>query len=392
MSRYLLKRLLSGIIAFFIFTAIVFFGFNLLLPFDYVTTLSLLVEGNEAREALREEFGLNLPLWRQYFIWLGQLLQGNMGQEFSFGGRGRPVLEIIKGTLPATLLVFATGSGLAFALGHWLGKISGWRSSRWLSGSLTVTSIAAYTAFPPWLAFVLSFLLIDRLNILPFSAISFRGGLWRDAPVTVDTMMLRMTLVIWGVAAAVWVANWASHRWRRRTLPGVLSIALFLGGLALVWQLSGYGVYIRDVVQVATVPFITFVLLAFGDTVLIMQANMLDTQHEPYVQTARAKGLPEKDVRDRHAARNALLPALSRFVVNMPYLLTAIVIIEHATDWDGIGNLLFGSIYNQNTYVYMGVLIVVGLVALVARLALDVIYAALDPRIRYGRAEEGPVQ
>lgn len=391
MSRYLLKRLLSGIIAFLIFTAIVFFGFSLLLPFDYVTTLSLFLEGNEAREALREEFGLNLPLWRQYFIWLGQLLQGNMGQEFSLGGRGRTVVQIIKGTLPATLLVFATGSGLAFALGHWLGKVSGWRSSRWLSGSLTVTSIAAYTAFPPWLAFVLSFLLIDRLNILPFSAISFRGGLWRDAPITVETMMLRMTLVIWGVAAAVWLANWASRRWRRRTLPGVLSIALFLGALAVIWQLSGYGLYITDVLQVAAVPFITFVLLAFGDTVLIMQANMLDTQHELYVQTARAKGLPEKDVRDRHAARNALLPALSRFVVNMPYLLTAIVIIEHATEWHGIGNLLFGSIYNQNTFVYMGVLVVVGLVALVARLALDVVYAALDPRIRYGR-EEGSVQ
>lgn len=391
MSRYLLKRLLSGIIAFLIFTAIVFFGFNVLLPFDYVTTLSLALQGNEAREALREELGLNLPLWRQYFIWLGQLIQGDLGQEFSFGRGGRPVMQIIKGTLPSTLLVFATGSGLAFGLGHWLGKVSGWRPSRWLSGSLTLGSIAAYTAFPPWLAFLLTFLLVDWLDLLPFGGTRLRDSLWRDAPIASETLMVRMTLIIWGVAAAVFLANWMSRRWRRRNLPGVLSVALFVAGLGIAWQLSEYGPYIADIARVAVIPFTTFVLLAFGDTVLIMQASMLDTQHELYVQTARAKGLSEKEVRDRHAARNALLPVLSRFVVNMPYLLTAIVIIEHATEWDGIGNLLFGSIYNQNTYVYMGVLIVVGLVALLARLGLDVVYAALDPRIRYGR-QEGSVK
>lgn len=391
MSRYLLKRLLSGIIAFLIFTAIVFFGFNLLLPFDYVTTLSLFLEGNEAREALREELGLNLPLWRQYFIWLGHLLQGDLGQEFTMGRGGRSVTEIIKGTLPSTLLVFATGSGLAFALGHWLGKISGWRPSRWLSGSLTVGSIAAYTSFPPWLAFLLTFALIDWLGVLPFGATRLRDALWRDAPIASDTLMMRITLVIWGVAVAVWLLNWLSRRWRRRNLSGVVSVALFAGGLGLAWWLSDHSAYVMDIARVAVIPFVTFVLLAFGDTVLIMQASMLDTQHELYVQTARAKGLPERIVRDRHAARNALLPALSRFVVNMPYLLTAIVIIEHATEWDGIGNLLFGSIYNQNTFVYMGVLIVVGLVALVGRLALDVVYAAMDPRIRYGR-QEGSVR
>ena len=387
MSRYLLKRLLSGIIAFLIFTLIVFFGFNLLLPFDYVTTLSLFLPGNEAREALREELGLNLPLWRQYFLWMGHLLQGDLGREFSMRGGGRPVLEIVRDTLPPTLLVFVTGSGLAFALGHWLGRVSGWRSSHWLSGSLTLGSIAAYTSFPPWLAFFLGFALIDWLGVLPFGATRLRDGLWRGAPIDAETLMVRITLVIWGVALAVWLVNWLSRRWRRRSLPGVLSVALFAGGLGLAWWLSDYSVYVTDIARVAVIPFTTFVLLAFGDTTLIMQASMLDTQHEPYVQTARAKGLAEKEVRDRHAARNALLPALSRFVVNMPYLLTAIVIIEHATDWHGIGNLLFGSIYNQNTHVYMGVLVVVGLVALVARLALDVVYAALDPRIRYGRNE-----
>jgi ABC-type dipeptide/oligopeptide/nickel transport system permease component len=79
------------VIAFFIFTLIVFFAFNLLAPYDYVTTLSLALTGTEAREALRDELGLNLPIWQQYFFWLGRLAQDNLGNEFNIFGQGRPV-------------------------------------------------------------------------------------------------------------------------------------------------------------------------------------------------------------------------------------------------------------------------------------------------------------
>jgi peptide/nickel transport system permease protein len=142
--------------------------------------------------------------------------------------------------------------------------------------------------------------------------------------------------------------------------------------------------YALDIIKAGLIPFLTFVLLGFGDTMLLMQSGMIDTRHEMYIQTARAKGLPEKVVRDKHAARNAILPVLSRFVINLPYLLTAIVIVEQATNWHGVGDLLFFSIYNQNTFIYMDIMVIVGLIALVARLALDVLYAYLDPRIRYG--------
>ena len=124
----------------------------------------------------------------------------------------------------------------------------------------------------------------------------------------------------------------------------------------------------------------------FGDTMLLMQSGMRDVKHETYIQMARAIGVPEKRIRDKHASRNAILPVLSRFVINLPYLLTAAVIIEHATGWRGVGQVMYDTVYYQNSYVYMGILIVVGLMALFARLALDIAYAFLDPRIRYGQS------
>jgi peptide/nickel transport system permease protein len=150
-------------------------------------------------------------------------------------------------------------------------------------------------------------------------------------------------------------------------------------------------------------PLITYVLLSFGETMLITRTNMLDTLKEEYITTARAKGVPDKVVRDKHAARNALLPVLSRFVISLPYLLTGLVIIEYSLglsgsgsvvrlrgmfantemSWHGMGWAFYNALYLQDLPLVMGVLFVVGLLAIVARLVIDVLHAVLDPRIRY---------
>jgi peptide/nickel transport system permease protein len=137
------------------------------------------------------------------------------------------------------------------------------------------------------------------------------------------------------------------------------------------------------------IPIFVFTLLSFGDTMLITRASIQDVKHEMYIQTARAKGVPEKEIRRKHAGRNAILPVLSQFVISIPYLMTAIVIVERATGWSGIGDMLFNAISDQNTYVYMGILVIVGLVSLIARLFLDVAYAVMDPRIRFSTYERG---
>jgi peptide/nickel transport system permease protein len=119
---------------------------------------------------------------------------------------------------------------------------------------------------------------------------------------------------------------------------------------------------------------------------LVTDAAMEDTINEDHVFTARAKGLPDRQVRDRHAARTAVLPVLSRLVVSLPYFLTGLAILEFAFGFaGGLGNLLFFSIRNQDTPTIVGIITVVGGIMVFARLALDISYAVLDPRIRYGQ-------
>lgn len=387
MYNYLGKRTVSAFISFFLFTAFLFFSFSLLIPYDFVDTLSLSLRGTAAREALRVELGLNLPIWQQYLHWLGELARGNFGRQFALSGRGAPVTDLLPHALITTLYVFVTGAFLAFALGYWLGKITVWRSPRWLNGTVTISSIAFYTAFPPWLAFLTGYLLIARFSLLPPRAAqrSLNRKLWFDAPISPTTLMMYLLLSLLLFLVLVFLVNWALRRSGRRKLPAWGSAILLLLGLLIFWRSSSYWPYVLDLTQAAAVPFIAFVLLAFGDTLLLTQTSMRNVQHEPYVQTARAKGLSDSTIRNKHVARNALLPVLSRFVISLPWLLTAVVIIEYSTSWPGIGSLLFDSIYNQNTFVYMDILVIVALVSLVARLALDVAYAYLDPRIRFGQ-------
>jgi peptide/nickel transport system permease protein len=386
MAQYITKRIISGIIAFFLFTLIVFFAFNLLAPYDYVTTLSLVLSGTEAREALRDELGLNLPIWQQYFFWLGRLAQGNLGNEFTLFGRGRPVTEVLRESVPSTILVFLTSAFLAFWLGVWLGKITGWRPKKILSGTTTISSIALYTAFPPWLAFIMIFFMVDKLHWLPASTNLLANPIWREAPFTIPTMMLIMIGTFLAMVLVVMILAWLFKKITYRSLPSIALILIFLAGVFTIWIVGGYLSYSIEIMRIAFIPFLTFLLLAFGDTMLLMQSGIRDIKHEPYIQLARGIGVPEKRIRDKHASRNAMLPVMSRFVINLPYLLTAAVIIEQSTGWRGMGQVMFDTVYNQNTYVYMGMLIVVGLVSLIARLVLDIAYALLDPRIRYGKS------
>jgi peptide/nickel transport system permease protein len=109
---------------------------------------------------------------------------------------------------------------------------------------------------------------------------------------------------------------------------------------------------------------------------------MASVIHDDYILVARAKGISDRQVRDRHAARNALLPLLSRFAVSLPYLLTGLVIIERAVGWQGLGSFLFRAVDAQDMPVVLDTLVVVGVITLVVRLVMEVLTALLDPRIR----------
>ncbi len=396
MGRYILKRAVWGLITLFIFQTAMFFLAQILMPGDYASQFRLFMTGDEVAQ-LRQAFGLDLPLVQQYMTWLRNILSGNLGPSFS----GRPVSEVLRSVLPNTLLIFVTGTIIAFLIGQWLGKIIAWRGSSVSSGSMTFSAIVLYASFPPWLAFLMAYYVGRRLQVWR-SLFNFENSrlLWAKFSLSPQTVAAYMFATLVAVLLVLFAANRLFKRSLKRRLPALLNVCLLLAGWMGSWYVLGIGPQALDILYFISVPILTYVLLSFGETMLIMRTSMMDTLHEEYVLAARAKGLPERVVRDKHAARNALLPVLSRLVTSLPYLLAGLVIIEYSLgfgigggltavfNWQGplgqgLGAVLFRAMLNQEMPVVMGALLLIGALSVAARLALDVIQVYLDPRIRY---------
>jgi len=124
------------------------------------------------------------------------------------------------------------------------------------------------------------------------------------------------------------------------------------------------------------------VLIAFGEMMLVMGAGVSEEMAEDYVFTARAKGIPESRIRDRHMAPNAVLHAISRLVTSIPYLIAGLVIIEYSAGSGGLGTLFLFSIETGNVPIILGILAVIGVIGIAMRVVLDIVQAVIDPRLR----------
>ena len=398
MTGYVLKRIASGLLSLFLFVTFLFFLVNLVVPGDFVS--QFIVTGEEG-QAMREELGIDRPLHIQYLDWLGAIITFDLGESFS----GFEVWDAIVNALPATLVVLAVGLTVAFALGGWLGRVSAYETSSLATGSLTFVAIAFLTAFPPALAFVMEQLLRSTLG---FSGLGDLGGLeediWLVSPLGPGQVMWRMLAVLAITFALLWLIERVFERLWRRRIP---RLAFFLAMVViplLAWRVMGLDGRIFDLAGTMALLLAGVILLTFGDVQLVTRAAMDDVLLEDYVLVARAKGMPERQVRDRHAARTALLPVLSRFTVSIPYFLTGLVILEAVFGGvgagtigvtqqifgpPGMGVLIFDAVRTQDTPLIVGSLLFVGIITLLLRIALDVAHAALDPRIRFGETNAG---
>jgi peptide/nickel transport system permease protein len=402
MVRFIFKRALSGLVILFLFLTFLFFFAQIIMPGDFASQFALDPSlGPEEIAKIRADLGLDQPLWKQYLYWIHSLLNGHLGTSY----RGIPVSVYLMAALPFTFLVFFTGTALAFMIGQWLGKMTAWRGPGLLSTSTMLGGITLYTTFPPWLTFLMLYFFGRRLDVIRslFDLDSPRN-LWRNSPLTAQTVIWYMVATIIVLLILLAVANWFTYRQWRRRIPALVRLFLLVAGSLGLWYALGFGPEAIDIVYFAAIPLATYTLLSFGETMLIMRTSMADTLHEEYILAARAKGLPERVVRDRHAARNAVLPVLSRLVINLPYMLTGLAFIEYSfgiggqtgmslyaslnsiqeTYWKGMGSTLYSALFTQDLPLALGVFLFVGLISLVARLVMEVMYVALDPRLRRG--------
>lgn len=404
MGRYVLRRLGSGLVTLLLFVTILFFVVNLVVPGDYVTSLGPMTA--EDASGAREALGLDRPLGVQYLDWLHSLTTLDLGVSL----QGPEVWDTIREAMPVTLFALVVGLGLAFMLGGWLGRMAGHGGSSFFSGSATFVAIALLTAFPPTLAIGLEQGAINlfgyrkagELGSLEYGDLWLFSGLDPDAFITPGDVLWRMLMVLAVTAMGLWLLEWLVARLLDRRVPRLIFLLSMVAVPLLVWSRLGLSDYAVDLAGALSLLVLGVLLLTFGDVLLVTRAAMDDVMLEDYVMVARAKGMPEHQVRDRHAARTALLPVLSRFTVSVPYFLTGLVILEAVFSGagiasavpflqrfagpNGLGSVLFDSVRVQDTPMIMGALLVVGVITLLLRIGLDVAHAALDPRISFGRS------
>ncbi len=322
---YFIKRLWGLIPTFIGITLISFFVMHLA-PGE---PMSIQADFNpkmtpEMRERLRAQYGLDKPVYVQYLRWLKGLAVLDLGS--SFAPDRRPVWDKIRERLPVTLLINTLSLVLVMVVAVPLGVSAAVRHNSLYDQVTTVLVFVAYAAPAFWVALLLMLYFGVDLGWLPISGIHSLMGY--------DQM--------------TWWEK--TMDWTRHLLLPVLVSAI--GGLA------GLSRYTRS--------------------------SMLEVMRQDYITTARAKGVPEREVIYRHALRNALLPLITILGLSLPGMIGGSVIFESIFAIPGIGQLMWSSVMARDYPVLMGNLVIVALLTLLGNLLADMGYALADPRIRTG--------
>lgn len=382
MVKFIAKRLVQMAFLFFLFLSLVFFLLQAQ-PGDITAQFINPEIPAEIRAQIIERLGLDGSIWNQWWNYISNFFTGDLG--VSFSQYPKPVIEVIGERIPRTLFLFTFATLLSYVLGFTLGKRVAWKRGGFSEHTITVSGVFLYTVFYPWFAILMILLFASNLGWFPISGF-LTPEFWRNAPFTGNEVFAQLLLSL-GIAGLVAVAGvLVSRRFSERSTARTIrrsGYALALATLAGFWLLRPeMRPYAGDIVHHTILPVVTLALIAFAGTMLLTRSSMLETLKEDYILTARAKGVPEKDIRDRHAARNALLPVVTSFILGLAFIIGGGVVTETVFGWPGMGALLLNATLVEDIPLATGALAFLGVLALIAHLFVDVIYTVLDPRVR----------
>jgi ABC-type dipeptide/oligopeptide/nickel transport system permease component len=333
MTGYLVQRLAGTIPVLLLISLLVFILIHAA-PGD--PTLMLLGEETNAAAVAKakEHWGLDRPLYIQYFKFIASAAAGEFGKSFKYG---EPVASVIKTRLPATIELAFFSIIIATLLAIPLGVIAGSKPNSWMDNLGTSFGLFGISMPSFWLGIMLILLLAGILNILPTSGRSTYGVAGPEI-----TGFYLLDSVIQKNWAAVWDG-----------LTHVFMPALALG-------MNMLGILMR-----------------------VTRSAVLEVMNEEYVTTARAKGLAEKNVIWRHVTSNALIPVITVVGLELGTLLSGSIIVETVFAWPGSGSLLITALNARDYPLVTGLIMTYTMAFVAINLIIDGLYAIIDPRIRY---------
>lgn len=315
MGSYLLRRL-AETVPVLVGVSLVVFGLVRLMPGSIAEVMTAQQDvAPEQVEYLRQVYGVDRPLLPQYFEWLGQVAQGNLGVSLR---TGRPIVQDLQVRLPVTLQLAAMATLISMLVALPLGVVAAARQHSLLDLAARLFAVLGLAVPNFWLG----------------------------------TML-------------------------------VLAVSLYLPALVP----AGYVPFAENParnLQLMLLPALTLGLLMAGAVARITRSTVLDELQAGYVTTARAKGLREQRVVWRHVLQNALVPVVTQIGIQLTFLLGGTVIVEQIFALPGLGTLILGAINQRDYTTVQACVLVVALLVVAVNLATDVLYAYLDPRIRFG--------
>jgi peptide/nickel transport system permease protein len=283
---------------------------------------------------LRERYGLDKPVYRQYFAYLKTTLEGDFGVSVA---THRKVADEIKLRFPATIELAIGAMLFAVVLGVPLGFFAAKRYGSFFDHATLVGSLLGISVPVFFLAILLKYFFSVKWHLLP--------SVGRE-DVTLNTPHPTNFYILDAIIARDWYALW-------------------------------------DAIQHLILPAIALGSIPLAVITRITRASVLDVQNEDYVRTARAKGLPPREVDRRHVLRNALLPISTIIGLQTGLLLSGAVLTETVFAWPGMGSWLRDAIFARDYPVLQGGILFLAVVFVMVNLIVDLSYAIINPRIRY---------
>lgn len=276
----------------------------------------------EQQQQLLQRFGLDRPLYEQYFIYLRNLLRGDLGDSFFYRDS---VSALIWDVFPNTIALTLVSLVIAYIVGVLFGAFLAWKRGTWLEGVSIPVVLMTRAAPEFWLGMILLAVFSFNFGWFPSGGAVTAGS---DYP-------------------TYWHQFFSLDFLRHLFLPA-LTLAIYLHGLPL----------------------------------LLMRSNMLEVMQEDFVTMARMKGLSTWAVLVRHAARNALLPVVTAFALGIGYSIGGNVVVETVFSWPGLGRLLVRAVSASDYPLAQGAFLMIAMVMIFMNFVADLLYGMLDPRVK----------